>query len=70
MKYRGIGPKKGAWYFGQAVALKATIDDAFIRLVTYQLLGYENEFGVEATRVAIQKLIPYVGQVGDRRSIR
>lgn len=63
-------PEDGHAHFARAAELRAEVDESFVQLVTHQLMGYEQEFGTEATRAVIRKLAPYLMQVGGRRSAR
>ena len=60
----------GKSHFSQAVNMKAEIDESFLRQLTHQLLGYNNEFGSEATFKVMNQLIPHIKKVGGRSSAR
>jgi len=51
-------------FFARARNLKTKIDEPFIQLLTYQLLNYENEFGMEAVQKVLKKLVFFLGKVG------
>jgi glycosyltransferase involved in cell wall biosynthesis len=57
-------------HFARATELRTEIDESFIQLLTYQLLAYENEFGMEATQAVIRRLAPYFRQLGGGRRAR
>lgn len=63
-------PEDGRAHFARAVEWHAEIDEHLMQLITHHLLGFENEFGPEATETVLRKLIPYLKQVGNGRSAR
>ena len=60
----------GKSHFSQAVNMKAEIDESFLRQLTHQLLGYNIEFGSEATFKVMNQLIPHIKEVGGRSNTR
>ena len=56
-------PDDGHAHFTQAKTRIAHMDDLLLKHTTYHLLGYENEFGVDAVMDVISKLVPYINQV-------
>lgn len=60
----------GEEHFERAMALRAQIDEAFLRRLTAQLLDYETEFGFEATQKLLFTLSPYLEKVGNRSGVR
>jgi GT2 family glycosyltransferase len=50
----------------RAAQLRAPVDDDLIKLTTYHLLGYGNEFGEEAAIQAIRNLGPSLDRVASR----
>lgn len=60
----------GRRYFAEAQRLGGNIDEPFLQKVCYQLLNYEKEFGVSATRGIIQRLLPYIKLIGGRGGVR
>ena len=63
-------PNDGRRYFSLAIEHKAKINHGFLQKLTHQLVNYEKECGVEATRSAIRELAPYMMEVGPRKSVR
>ncbi len=54
----------------KAGQLGVIIDEAFLRRLAHQLLGYENEFGSQKAEEVIAELIPQLERVVDRKSTR
>ena len=63
-------PEAGASHFAMAAKLRAEVDETFIQVLTHHLLNYENQFGAEATQAVLNRLIPYLEQIGDYRGAR
>jgi glycosyltransferase involved in cell wall biosynthesis len=60
-------PEEADINFSRAAQLHAHLDEALIQSTTYQLLAYENEFGLDATQPVLQKLSLHLGRVAGRR---
>jgi glycosyltransferase involved in cell wall biosynthesis len=58
--------KAAETYLARALALRPSLDERLMQLITYHLLGYETEFGAEAVRRVLQKLIPWLNRLAKR----
>ena len=73
---RGIGnllwgqTEKGATCLIKAKELGAQFDEIYLREITDQLISYEMEFGIEATKKAMATLSQYITKVGSRADVR
>ena len=56
----------GRAHFARANELRADVDDALLQLATYHLLGYENEFGLDAVMIVLSNLTSYLNQLMKR----
>lgn len=50
-------------HFARAFRLRAAMDEQLMQLITYHLLGYETEFGAEALKAVLEKLIPRLNRL-------
>lgn len=57
---------EGRDHISHAIGLHASIDETLMRLITYHLLGYENEFGSDALLQVLEKLRRYLNQIARR----
>jgi glycosyltransferase involved in cell wall biosynthesis len=60
----------GHSHLARAVDSGASIDEAFLRSLGYQLLSFEAEFGHMAAQNAVRNLTPYLEKIGDHASVR
>lgn len=60
----------GKRYFAQARKRRVRIDDLFLMKLTYQLMNYEHEFGVDARSEILTNLTPLLEQVGGKGATR
>lgn len=63
-------PEDGREHFNQAIALNAKLDESILRMLAYDLLSYELEFGSEAAEEVLNYLIPYLSRLGNRGHLR
>ncbi len=63
-------PEEGRRYFESALAWHADVDELFLQKLNHQLLGFEREFGEEATRPVFANLFPYLNKMGNKKSVR
>ncbi|HRQ40437.1 MAG TPA: glycosyltransferase family 2 protein [Chloroflexota bacterium] len=57
-------PADAERHFRQAARLNAQIDEAYMSAVSYHLLGYEAEYGPEATQIRLRTLASYLNGMG------
>ena len=60
----------GHEYFSKASKQRADIDITFIQALIYQLISYEKEFGPEASQERLQKMVPYMINLGGHQKLR
>jgi len=62
--------ENGRGNFTHAAALGAHIDKTLIKIMTTQLIDYESEYGPEDTQDFLQRLSPYLIEIGGYRILR
>jgi glycosyltransferase involved in cell wall biosynthesis len=60
----------GRAYFDKACIWQARIDQAFLQYLSTQILSFQKEFGKEKARDFLERLAPFLEQLGSREDIR
>jgi len=62
--------ESGKFHFQRAAELKADADRVYLNQLCAQLLSYQAEFGRHATKEILDRLKPYVEEIGGKPSVR
>ena len=57
-------------YFERACSWKACIDQAFLQYFSIQILSYQMEFGKEKAQDLLERISPYLEQLGSKDDVR